>query len=716
MNFNRVFVFIAALVVLLSACSSKEEQYEKQVNFEPGTSLEQKVKLAAHVVPTPQQLDWQKLEMTAFIHFTVNTFTDMEWGHGDESPEVFNPTQLDARQWVKTLKDAGMKLVILTCKHHDGFCLWPTKTTDHSVASSPWKDGKGDVVRELRDACDEFGMKFGVYLSPWDRNAECYGDSPKYNQYFTQQLTELLTWYGKVDEVWFDGANGEGPNGKKQEYDWELIYETIKKYQPDAVAAIMGEDVRWVGTESGYGRETEWSVTAYAPGGRAKNQQINKELGINAMTKDLGSREMIDKASHLFWYPAEVDVSIRPGWFYHKSEDSQVKSLAKMVDIYFSSVGRNAVLLLNIPPDRRGLIQENDVARLKEFRAYLDEMLDEDVLLNAKSENRNSEKAVDGKDDTYWKVDELPAFAEFKLKEKSRFNVLSVQEFIEKGQRVEKFKVEAFVDGAWKEIANSTTIGYKKMLRFNAVESDKVRLTIEAARDGALISGFQLYEAPELLSDPVIQRDKTGQVSITTETPHPVITYTIDGSEPSKNSKRYEGSFSLPKGGVVKAKAFVNNFADASAVVTEEYDICPALWKVIDADSYQPGYAPDLAIDGKTSTMWHTPWDGDVKKQPHFISVDLGEELLLKGFTYSPRADQNKSGTAFKYKFYVSSDTKNWKSVPAKGEFSNIKNNPVKQTVLFDKAYKARYFKFVSTEGINAEDWLSVGELGVLTK
>ena len=665
---------------------------------------------------TKQQLDWQKLEMTAFIHFTVNTFTDMEWGHGDESPEIFNPTELDVRQWAKTLKDAGMKLVILTCKHHDGFCLWPTKTTKHSVASSPWKDGQGDVVKELREACDEFGLKFGVYLSPWDRNAACYGDSPKYNQFFKDQLTELLTWYGKVDEVWFDGACGEGPNGKKQEYDWDLYYSTIHELQPEAVVAVVGEDVRWVGTESGYGRETEWSVTTLAPGGRPNYKTINEKLGINAMSEDLGSREMIDKASQLFWFPAEVDVSIRPGWFYHKSQDSQVKSLVKMVDIYFSSVGRNAVLLLNIPPDTRGLIHENDVARLKEFRAYLDEMLDEDILLNASSTNKKAQKVVDGDTETYWNIEQLPATAEFKLDKKKKFNVLSIQEYIQEGQRVESFKLEAFADGQWKELAYSTTIGYKKMLRFNAVISDHLRLTIEDARDGALISNLSLYEAPELLSNPFVQRNKEGKVSITTETPHPVITYTLDGSEPTKDSKKYDSPFDLPQGGIVKAKAFINNFAESSAVAIEDYDICPVKWQVIDSDCSHGNHPAEMAIDGTTSTMWHTPWGSDVPKHPHHISVDLGETLTIKGFTYAPRADHNKSGTVFRYNFFVSNDGKSWKQVPTKGEFSNIKNNPVKQAIRFKKSYKARYFKFETKEGINGEDWVSVGELAVITK
>lgn len=266
--------------------------------------------MAAHLTPTPQQLAWQQLELTAFLHFGINTFTNREWGGGKEDPKLFNPTQLDAEQWVKTLKDAGFKMAILTAKHHDGFCLWPTATTSHSVASSPWKDGKGDVVKEMKEACDKYGLKFGVYLSPWDRNASCYGNSPEYNKFFIEQLTELLSNYGEIHEVWFDGACGEGPNGKKQEYDWDQFYKTIQKLQPNAVMAIMGDDVRWVGNEKGYGRETEWSATALVPGIYSRSDSINTVLGLKNKSEDLGSRALLKQATELFWYPSEVDVSI----------------------------------------------------------------------------------------------------------------------------------------------------------------------------------------------------------------------------------------------------------------------------------------------------------------------------------------------------------------------------------------------------------------------
>ena len=290
----RKTILTAALVCAFLGAQA-QEYYEKQVTFPVGATLEQKVDMASRLVPTPQQLAWQQMEFTAFLHFGINTFTGNEWGSGKEDPAVFNPTELDCEQWVRSLKEGGFKMAIITAKHHDGFCLWPTKTTKHSVANSPWKNGKGDVVRELRDACDKYGIKFGVYLSPWDRNAECYGDSPAYNKFFIEQLTELLTNYGEVHEVWFDGANGEGPNGKKQIYDWDAILKTIRRLQPKAVTAIMGDDVRWVGNERGIGRETEWSATALMPHSYAGADESYAKLGIKGTGKDLGSRALLEK-------------------------------------------------------------------------------------------------------------------------------------------------------------------------------------------------------------------------------------------------------------------------------------------------------------------------------------------------------------------------------------------------------------------------------------
>ena len=422
------------------------------------------------------------MELTAFLHFGINTFTDREWGDGKEDPALFNPTDLDAEQWVRELKEVGFKMVLLTAKHHDGFCLWPTKTTKHSVASSPWKDGKGDVVKELRDACTKYGMKFGVYLSPWDRNAECYGDSPRYNEFFIEQLTELLTNYDEVHEVWFDGANGEGPNGKKQVYDWDAFYKTIQRLQPKAVMAIMGDDVRWVGNERGLGRETEWSATVLTPGIYARSAENNSRLDINSQAKDLGSREMLENATELFWYPSEVDVSIRPGWFWHENENGKVKSLKHLADIYFQSVGYNSVLLLNIPPDRRGHIHEADVARLKEFAAYRQQVFSD----NRVQKGQKMWDAVSGDQ------------REYELKSSSKINVVLLQEDIARGQRVENFRVEARVGGQWQLLGEGTTVGYKRMLRFPTIEAEALRITIGSARLEAHISNVAAYYAPDV--------------------------------------------------------------------------------------------------------------------------------------------------------------------------------------------------------------------------
>ena len=349
--------------------------------------MDEKVETAAGLVPEERQLEWQKNELTAFLHFGVNTFTGREWGDGTEDPSLFMPTDMDCDQWAEILSAAGFKLAILTAKHHDGFCLWPSAVTEHTVAASPFRDGKGDVVKEFAEACRRHDLKVGLYLSPWDRNASCYGDTPRYNEFYIAQLTELLTNYGKIDEIWLDGANGEGPDGRKQEYDWKAISETVRRLQPDAVLAVKGEDVRWVGNEDGLGRETEWSATVLAPALFNDVTGQNEALGIAEKAPDLGSRAMLEKADNLYWYPSEVDVSIRPGWFYHDYEDSSVKSLEQLKEIYFRSVGMNSSLLLNVPPDRRGRISAADSARLTEFGVWV-RILNSDNMISGGKEVR----------------------------------------------------------------------------------------------------------------------------------------------------------------------------------------------------------------------------------------------------------------------------------------------------------------------------------------
>ncbi|MBZ4192148.1 alpha-L-fucosidase [Niabella beijingensis] len=494
--------YILPVVAMVSLSAPARAQKENFVSLAPGTSEQQIIQKAANIVPTARQLRWQQLELTAFFHFGINTFTGKEWGDGKEDPALFNPTALDAVQWVKTMKDAGFKQVIITAKHHDGFCLWPTKTTDHSIKSSPWKSGKGDVVKEVAAACKKLGMGFGVYLSPWDRNASVYG-TDAYNEFFVKQLTELLTWYGKVDEVWFDGANGEGPNGKKQVYDFNRWYKLIRKLQPQAVIAIMGPDVRWVGTESGKGRRTEWSVV---PTNNLDQDQIaaGSQQGMlfkpqSDMTgSDLGGRDRIATAKGLVWYPAETDVSIRPGWFYHADQDEKVKTPKELMQIYFTSVGMNSVLLLNVPPDKRGLINESDVRTLQQWSRMRKELFKTNLLAGAAitcNNGVNTAALLDGKDATYFTTrgGDTATTLVFKLKQPRTFNAFSIQEDIRIGQRVEQFSVYYKQDGAWKPFVQETTIGYKRLLHFDPVTANEIKIEIESSRLNPTIASAGLY-------------------------------------------------------------------------------------------------------------------------------------------------------------------------------------------------------------------------------
>jgi alpha-L-fucosidase len=479
--------------------------------FAPDDDLAAKVAKAARVVPSPRQLAWQEREVLAFAHFGMNTFTDREWGQGTEDPALFNPTDFDARQWAKAVKDVGMKTLIVTAKHHDGFCLWPSRLTAHSVAGSPWRGGRGDVVGEVAKACREVGLGFGIYLSPWDRHEPTYGDSPKYNEFFRGQLRELLTDYGRVDEVWFDGANGEGPNGKRQVYDWTSYYKVIRELQPEAVIAIMGPDVRWVGTESGYGRETEWSVVPADirdPGAVASAPQDHPLDGAflarDLMGEDLGSRDKLAAATAVIWHPAETDVSIRPGWFYHAKDDARVKTPEKLVDIYFSSVGRNGVLLLNIPPDRRGRIHDNDIASLAGMRRILDETFKTNLAAGAKIRVTNTPKGHEpasilaAHPTGYWVTngDAASARLELEFPEPRTFDTALLAEHIRAGQRIEKFSLERWDGTDWLLFAQGTTVGAKRLLRFPAVTAQRVRLAIDQVRLNPALSAFGLYKSP----------------------------------------------------------------------------------------------------------------------------------------------------------------------------------------------------------------------------
>ena len=477
------------LSTLILSCSARDEK----VNDIPTNK----------VIPSANQYKYQQMEMVGFIHFTVNTFTDKEWGYGDEDPKIFNPTNLDAEQWVIAAKEGGLKELILTTKHHDGFCLWPSKYTEHSVKNSLYKNGKGDIVKEFVDACRKHRLKVGFYLSPWDRNHKDYG-KPEYIVYYRNQLRELLTNYGEINEIWFDGANGgDGYYGGANEervitkdyYHWDETIKLVKELQPNIlIFSDAGPDIHWIGNEQGFAGKTFWSTFSYdsVTIGHADRNYLN--------TGDPNGK---------YWVIGQCDVSIRPGWFYHKSQDNQVKSPQELVDIYYKSVGRNAVLLLNLPPDRTGLIHQNDVNSLKDFKSIIDETFKTNLALNAKvtcsnyrlKDNHFSPENITDNDlSSYWATDDgvIKSELTIKLDTLTTFDRILLQEPIKFGQRISKFEVWIKnKKNEWKQIANETTIGYKRLLRVSPVTTTKVKIKIVDANNLPALSNVGLFLASE---------------------------------------------------------------------------------------------------------------------------------------------------------------------------------------------------------------------------
>jgi alpha-L-fucosidase len=405
--------------------------------------------------PSPSQLAWQRDELALFLHFGVNTFTDREWGDGHEDPSIFSPSALDARQWARAARNAGARSLILTAKHHDGFCLWPTRTTGHSVSASPWRSGQGDLVSEFVDACHAEGLKAGLYLSPWDRNNPAYGDSPKYNDLYCDQLTEVLTRYGPIAEVWFDGANGEGPNGKRQIYDWPRFFRLVRQLQPNAVMfSDAGPDVRWCGNEKGIAGDPNWST-------------VNPDIVTFPGEDGPGVSDALQHGdpAGTVWRPAEVDVSIRPGWFYHPAEDDRVRTVDILESLYFSSVGRNGKLLLNVPPTRAGLLHSTDVARLAGFRARLSSTFEHDLARDAR---RTSSVIAPGSTEV-----------ELDLGRPVTLGVARLEEDITRGQSVARYTLYGARDRDWRVISEGSTIGYAKLDHFEPVNVRRVRLAVE---------------------------------------------------------------------------------------------------------------------------------------------------------------------------------------------------------------------------------------------
>ncbi len=687
MNYPKTVLLLIASIPLLQSCSQPPPP-------------------PVQPVPSSRQLAWQQMEYYAFVHFNMNTFSNMEWGFGDEKPEQFHPSELNCRQWAKVCKDAGMKGIIITAKHHDGFCLWPSAYTEHSVKNSLWRDGKGDVIKELSDACREYGLKMGVYLSPWDRNHADYG-KPEYITYFRNQLTELLTNYGEVFEVWFDGANGGtgyygGANeerrvDKRTYYDWENTYKIIRELQPNAVIfSDAGPDVRWVGNEHGFAYTTTWSNL--------------KRDSIYGGMPEYNTKYAMGQEDGTHWIPAEADVSIRPGWYYHEYEDHKVKSLGSLLDIYYNSIGQNSTLLLNFPVDKRGLIHENDLVQLHKLTQKLQEDFKHDLAFGQKVKASNKRGSgfkaaftVDDDPRTYWATndDVIQAELTITLDSLTPFNRMVIQEFIPLGQRIKSFHIEAQTAEGWKKIASGTTIGYKRILRIPDTEADAVRLIIKDAKASPTISNVELYNAPKLLEPPKISRTKNGVIQIESPEKDIDIYYTTDATVPTLNAKKYEGAFT--EKGVITIRAVSTDSIRFSDISQVSFDICADKWRILHSDKKAL-----QIIDGNSDSWWACP-EGTNNE----IVIDLGEILEINGFTYLPMQQRWITGFIKAYSFSVSLDNINWQQVSS-GEFGNILNNPVLKSIHFPTT-RAKFVKLKAQSTVN-DTPAAFAELTVLTK
>lgn len=594
-------------------------------------------------VPEPKQVEWQQMETYAFIHFGLNTFNDREWGYGDTDPKTFNPTNLDCEQWAQTLVKAGMKGVILTAKHHDGFCLWPFEGTDYSVKNSPWKNGQGNVVKELSEACKKYGLKFAVYLSPWDRHQANYG-TPEYLPYFYAQLHDLLTNYGPVFEVWFDGANGgDGWYGgakdirtidRKNYYNYPRIYEMLDSIQPQAIIfSDGGPGCRWVGNEKGFAGATNWSFLRKGEVHPGYDKSYELQYG-----HPDGNQ----------WVPAECDVSIRPGWFYHPEEDDRVKSPDQLVDLYYRSVGHNATLLLNFPVDRKGLIHPVDSANAVRFHEMIQQQLKTNLVagMTPKVSNERGGDFVasaltDDNFDTYWATEDgvTTADIEFSFDTPTRMNRMMLQEYIPLGQRVKAFVVEYLDKNTWLPVKlneETTTIGYKRLLRFETVETKGIRIRITDARGPLCLSNVGVYDA--------------------------------------------------------------GNISDSFVEKVEDIESVPYLLPDVKAEESAK------ASDKQSQTTCFVEGDR--------LLIDLQEERLVSSLHFLPDQGEPNKGLIANYEIRVGTSKDAVNQLVKSGEFSNIQNNPVMQSVFFTPV-KARYIELKATRMIRAGESMGFAELGV---
>jgi len=736
----------AILMLIVASCNNKKIDnsivmpVSNTIAINDSDTKDSIILKAAHVVPTANQYEALKNEFIAFIHFGPNTFTRMEWGNGMEDPKIFNLQNLDTDQWCKAMKDAQMKMVIITVKHHDGFVLWQSRYTKHGIMSAPFKNGKGDILKDLSESCKKYGLKLGVYLSPADlyqiENKEgLYGNLSEYtertiprtiegrpfknkttfkfkvddyNEYFLNQLFELLTEYGPIYEVWFDGAHPKRKGG--QTYNYLAWKELIHTLAPKAV--VFGkQDIRWCGNESGATRDTEWNIIPY----QKDPNSLNSFADITA--KDIGSREKLYKANYLSYQQAETNTSIREGWFYRDDTSQKVRSADDVFDIYERSVGGNSIFLLNIPPNREGKFSPEDVGVLKEVGKRITETYNNNLFKNASG----SKNVLDNDSESFVILDQDPKEIIIETNKPVTVNRFVIQEAIAThGERVEKHALDAWVDDQWKEIITSTNIGYKRILRFPEVTSSKFRLRVLASRFYPAISNISAHyynaRPPELS----IERDYEGMVKIKAKKhnfrwkPHGEdasaninsglkIRYTTDGSEPNNTSLLYTDSFLLPKG-EVKAMAEIHDENGPVALIT--FGSIKKDWKLISADSEKKRHQASNAFDAFENSYWQSYPN---KTNKHHISIDLGKEYDLKGFSYTPQKEHT-GGMIEKGVIKISKDGKTWQ-VLEEFTFGNLINDPVTRRHNFKNTIHTRYVRIESRVIAGGKNTAAIAEL-----
>ncbi|HEU5396908.1 MAG TPA: discoidin domain-containing protein [Verrucomicrobiae bacterium] len=753
---------------LLATCGiavSAPIPYATEQVIEPGDAAEVIAGKAAHVLPRPNQTEWMRLERTFFLHFGVNTFNGVEWGTGREDPAIFNPTELDANQWCAAMQQFGGKMIVLVCKHHDGFCYWPTRYTAHSVSSSPWRGGKGDEVREVAEAARAHGLKLGIYLSPADlyqlrtnpKNPDGYygdgssnelsviptdpaafkGDPAKgrtlpagcrsysyvvddYNRYFLNQLYELLTQYGPIEEIWFDGAN---PDPSVHEtYDYNAWYDLIRHLQPNAVIMGKGPDVRWVGNEGGVGRTTEWSVVPLP--------ESPEKCRWPDLYGDLGGRDKLVPGSHLWWYPAEVNFTIlaNGAWFW--APGKHPRSLAQLFDTYFTSVGRNANLILNLSPDRRGLIPDDELEALSRLSELVNDTFATNLAVDGRLVADNSKRshqasgALDGNLDTWWEA--APGRTKgtliLQLPKAVTFDVVSLQEAVDhRSQRIESFALDLWNGSDWiaaQPVPSDglTTVGHRRLIRLKSpVTTDQVRIRITGSRREPTLAEIGLFQrAVAGLPPEISDRHPNGLVTISNPGGGKMV-FTVDGTEPTAGSPVYHLPLAPPPGSTVQAACLMPDGRLGVVASRSFVGLAPSGWKIVAVDSEETAGADNSAaraIDGEATTFWHTRWNED-QKQPHFITVDMGRTNRIGGFTYLPRQDGVLNGVVEEYRFATSIDGVNWTTNIADGTFANIQNNPSLQEVNF-APIGARYFRFTSLQAVGNSSWTSAAEISVV--